>query len=68
MTVTALRIENFRGVKRLDLDLDLDKLMVLIGENNTGKTAVLDDSRMPSPGGRHTRGRFARTMVRRKRT
>ena len=39
MRVTTLRIENFRGIKRLDLDLDLDKLMVLIGENNTGKTA-----------------------------
>ena len=40
MRVTTLRIENFRGIKRLDLDLD--ELTVLIGENNTGKTAVLD--------------------------
>ena len=34
MRVTTLRIENFRGIKRLDLDLD--ELTVLIGENNTG--------------------------------
>lgn len=44
MRVTTLRIENFRGIKRLDLDLD--ELTVLIGENNTGKTAVLDALRI----------------------
>ena len=44
MRVTTLRIENFRGIKRLDLDLD--ELTVLIGENNTGKTTVLDALRI----------------------
>ena len=44
MRATALRIENFRGIKRLGLDLD--ELTVLIGENNTGKTAVLDALRI----------------------
>lgn len=44
MRVTTLRIENFRGIKRLDLDLE--ELTVLIGENNTGKTAVLDALRI----------------------
>ena len=44
MRVTTLHIENFRGIKRLDLDLD--ELTVLIGENNTGKTAVLDALRI----------------------
>ena len=39
MRATALRIENFRGIKRLALKLD--EITVLIGENNTGKTAVL---------------------------
>ena len=44
MRATALHIENFRGIKRLDLDLD--EITVLIGENNTGKTAVLDALRI----------------------
>ena len=44
MRATTLRIENFRGIKRLDLDLD--EITVLIGENNTGKTAVLDALRI----------------------
>ena len=39
MRVTAVRIENFRGIKRLELELD--ETTVLIGENNSGKTAVL---------------------------
>ena len=44
MRVTALHIENFRGIRRLDLDLD--EITVLIGENNSGKTAVLDALRL----------------------
>ena len=39
MRVTAVRIENFRGIKHLELELD--ETTVLIGENNSGKTAVL---------------------------
>ena len=39
MRVTAIRIENFRGIKQLELELD--ETTVLIGENNSGKTAVL---------------------------
>ena len=44
MRVTAIRIENFRGIKQLELELD--KTTVLIGENNSGKTAVLDALRL----------------------
>ena len=44
MRVTALLIENFRGIRRLDLDLD--EITVLIGENNSGKTTVLDALRL----------------------
>ena len=44
MRVTTLHIENFRGIRRLDLDLD--EITVLIGENNSGKTAVLDALRL----------------------
>ena len=44
MKITALHIENFRGIRRLDLDLD--EMTVLVGENNSGKTAVLDALRL----------------------
>lgn len=37
--LTEVRIRNFRGIE--DLKLDLDETTVLIGENNSGKTAVL---------------------------
>lgn len=44
MRITKVRIENFRGLK--ELDLDLDETTVLIGENNSGKTSVLDALRL----------------------
>lgn len=44
MRVTTVRIENFRGIKQLELELD--ETTVLIGENNSGKTAVLDALRL----------------------
>jgi len=40
MKLRRLQIENFRGIA--SLDLALGDTTVLIGENNTGKTAVLD--------------------------
>ena len=40
MRITSVRIRNFRGIK--DLQLELDDVTVLIGENNSGKTSVLD--------------------------
>lgn len=39
MLLTRLKIENFRGIK--SLDLTLGETTVLIGENNSGKTTVL---------------------------
>jgi putative ATP-dependent endonuclease of OLD family len=44
MNVTSVRIRNFRGIK--DLHLDLGDVTVLIGENNSGKTSVLDALRL----------------------
>jgi putative ATP-dependent endonuclease of OLD family len=44
MKLRKLKIKNFRGIK--DLELDLDDTTVLIGENNSGKTAVLDVLRL----------------------
>ncbi len=40
MRLTRLAIQNFRGIT--DLSLKLDRTTVLIGENNTGKTSVLE--------------------------
>ena len=40
MTITSVRIRNFRGIR--DLHLELDDVTILIGENNSGKTSVLD--------------------------
>lgn len=40
MELRRLEIKNFRGIT--SLDLELKDTTVLIGENNTGKTAVLD--------------------------
>ena len=39
LRLTSVRIRNFRCIR--DLTLDLDETTVLIGENNSGKTAVL---------------------------
>lgn len=40
MRLTHVSIENFRGIGRLELDLD--RLTVVIGENNHGKSSLLD--------------------------
>ena len=40
MRISAVRIRNFRGIR--NLELELGKVTVLIGENNSGKTSVLD--------------------------
>lgn len=44
MRMTKVLIKNFRGIKRLEFDLD--ETTVLIGENNSGKSAVLDVLRL----------------------
>jgi putative ATP-dependent endonuclease of the OLD family len=44
MKITRLRIENFRSVRALDLSLG--DTTVLIGQNNAGKTAILDAARI----------------------
>lgn len=40
MRLTQVDIKNFRGIN--ELSLNLDELCVLIGENNAGKSSVLD--------------------------
>lgn len=44
MKLKDITIENFRGIRFLNLPLD--KLTVLIGENNTGKSTVLEAIRL----------------------
>lgn len=41
MRIDLVRIENFRGIAAAELRLD-EKLTVLVGANNAGKTTVLD--------------------------
>ncbi len=42
MHLKQIQIKNFRGIKELELTLPLDKLCILIGENNSGKSSILD--------------------------
>ena len=44
MRITSLRIQNFRCIK--DLTLELGETTVLIGQNSSGKTAILDAIRI----------------------
>ena len=41
MYITNLKIKNFRAIENLELNLNKG-LNVLIGENNSGKTSVID--------------------------
>lgn len=40
MRLAAVRIQDFRSIK--DIVLDLDRVTVLVGENNAGKTSILE--------------------------
>ena len=40
MFLTEVHIKNFRGIE--DLTLPLDEICVLVGENNVGKSTILD--------------------------
>lgn len=44
MRITEVRIRNFRGLR--DVKLEFNPTTVLIGENNSGKTSVLDALRL----------------------
>lgn len=44
MRISHLHIENFRSIRKLDLELN--DTTVLIGPNNAGKTAILDAVRI----------------------
>jgi putative ATP-dependent endonuclease of OLD family len=44
MRITRLRIENFRSIRLLDLELQ--DTTVFIGQNNAGKTAIIDAVRI----------------------
>ncbi len=44
MKLRKLQIQNFRGIK--NVEIDLDDMVVLVGENNAGKTAILHALRL----------------------
>ena len=41
MKITALTIENFKSIHKLEMQ-EIDQALILVGKNNTGKTVVLD--------------------------
>lgn len=45
MRLSRVKIRNFRGIRSLDLRLERD-VTVLIGENNSGKTSILEAMRI----------------------
>ncbi|WP_133511058.1 ATP-dependent nuclease [Candidatus Thiosymbion oneisti] len=45
MRLSKVEIENFRGIGHAEIELDRD-VTVLVGENNTGKTSVLEALRL----------------------
>ena len=45
MRLSKLTIDNFRGIEHVEIEFDRD-VTVLVGENNTGKTSVLDALRL----------------------
>lgn len=45
MHLSSITIKNFRGIKSLDIELERD-ITILIGENNVGKTSVLEALRL----------------------
>lgn len=47
MQITDLKIRNFKSIKNLHI-ADIENALILVGQNNTGKTAVLDAVRAVS--------------------
>ena len=47
MQITDLKIRNFKSIKNLHI-ADIENALILVGQNNTGKTAVLDAIRAVS--------------------
>lgn len=45
MRLSKIIIDNFRGIKHVEIELDRD-VTFLVGENNTGKTSVLEALRL----------------------
>ena len=41
MKISSVIIENFKSIRHMEIN-DIDNAFILVGKNNTGKTAVLD--------------------------
>ena len=41
MQITSMHIKNFKSIRDMEIR-DIDSALILVGKNNTGKTAVLD--------------------------
>ena len=45
MRITSIHIKNFKSIRELEIK-DIESAMILVGKNNTGKTAVIDAIRV----------------------
>ena len=45
MYIAKIKLENFRKFKKMDIEFN-SNLNVLVGENNAGKTAIIDSIRI----------------------
>ena len=41
MRLTYIHIQNFKSIRDMEIR-DIDRALILVGKNNTGKTSVLD--------------------------
>ena len=41
MRLTYVHIQNFKSIRDMEIR-DIDRALILVGKNNTGKTSVLD--------------------------
>ena len=41
MKITGLHIQNFKSIRDMQIP-DIENALILVGQNNTGKTTVLD--------------------------
>lgn len=41
MRIVSLKIKNFKSIRQMQMD-DIENALILVGQNNTGKTTVLD--------------------------
>ena len=60
MKITGLHIQNFKSIRDMQIP-DIENALILVGQNNTGKTTVLDAIR--AVGGEYRIGPDRKSVV-----